>query len=246
MKRTICLALLAGSLVPAGCGTTGEAVLRQASEVLSGQSEPSQAEISSGLKQALEVGLGSAAQALSKENGFFGNEAIKILFPPEARKVENTLRSLGAGSLCDDLIKRLNSAAEEAAGKAKPIFVSAIKQMTIKDATNILFGDDDAATQYLRKTTSAELDKTFRPVIKNSLDDVNAPEIWNKVFTRYNQIPTVSKVNPDLEDYITQKALDGLFLSIAQEEKKIRENPAQRTTALLKKVFGYKDRKEQG
>lgn len=227
----------------AGCGTTGEAILRDVGGAIYGQADPSEQEVAQGLKQALEVGLGKGAEALSRENGFFGDQAIKILFPEEARKAEQTLRSLGFNKLCDDLVLRLNRAAEKASAKAKPIFMSAIRQMTLPDAMNILFGDDDAATQYLRRTTSDQLTGAFRPVILESLEEVNAVSLWNQVFTRYNQLPMVKKVTPDLDAYVTNQALDGLFLAIAREEKKIRENPLQRGTALLKKVFGYRDRK---
>lgn len=227
----------------AGCGTTGEAILRDINRSVYGQSEPSEQEVAQGLKQALEVGLGRGADALSKENGFFGNQAIKIFFPEEARKAEQTLRSLGFNKLCDDLILRLNRAAERASAKAKPIFMSAIRQMTLRDAMNILFGNDDAATQYLRRTTSAQLTTAFRPVIRESLEEVNAVSLWKQIFSRYNQLPMVKKVSPDLDVYVTSQALNGLFLALAQEEKKIRENPLQRSTDLLRKVFGYRDKK---
>lgn len=227
-----------------GCGTTGEAILRDVGGAIYGQGDPTEQEVGQGLKQALEVGLGRGAEILSKENGFFGNQAIKVLFPEEALKAEQTLRSLGLNKLCDDLILRLNRAAEKAAGKAKPIFVSAIRQMTLKDAMTILFGADDAATQYLRRTTSGQLTAAFRPVIRESLEEVNAVSLWNEVFTRYNKVPLVKKVSPDLDAYVTGQAMDGLFYAIALEEKKIRENPLQRSTDLLKKVFGYKDRTE--
>lgn len=226
----------------AGCGTTGEAILRDVSGAIYGQADPTEQEVAQGLKQALETGLGKGADALSKENGFFSNQAIKIVFPEEARKAEQTLRSLGLSKLCDDLILRLNRAAEKASAKAKPIFMSAIRQMTLRDAMDILFGADDAATRYLQRTTSAQLTTAFRPVIQESLEEVNAISLWNQVFTRYNQLPMVKEVNPDLDVYVTNRAMDGLFLAIAQEEKKIRENPLQRGTDLLRKVFGYRDR----
>lgn len=227
----------------AGCGTTGEAILRDVSEAVYGQSDPSEQEVARALKQALEVGLGEGAQTLSKENGFFGNPAVKILLPEEARKAEQTLRSLGFNKLCDDLILRLNRAAEKATTAAKPIFLNAIRQMTVRDAMDILFGADDAATRYLQRTTSEQLADAFQPVIQESLQEVNAVSLWNQVFTRYNQLPMVKKVNPELDRYVTNRALDGLFFAIAEEEKKIRENPLKRSTDLLRRVFGYRDKK---
>ena len=240
MKKLLFLFLC----VLTGCGTTGEAILRDVSGAVYGQGDPSEQDVARALKQALEAGTGKGTETLSKENGFFGNPAVKILFPEEARQAEQTLRSLGFDKLCDDLILRLNRAAESASAAAKPIFMEAIRQMTVRDAMDILFGADDAATRYLERTTSAQLTSAFRPIIRERLQEVNAATLWNQVFTRYNQLPMTKNVNPDLDGYVTDRALDGLFLAIAQEEKKIRENPLHRGTDLLKKVFGYRDRKK--
>ncbi len=203
---------------------------------------PTKFEIGQGLKQGLEIGTSQGADRLSLKDGFLGNMAVKILFPPEAAKVENTLRSLGLNSLCDNVITSLNRAAEDAVKEAKPIFISAIKQMTITDATNILLGNQDAATQYFKRVTTAQLMETFSPVITNSLSKVGATKYWGDVTSRYNTIPLVKPINTDLSEYVAQKAIDGLFLEIAQEELKIRRNLNARSTPLLQKVFAYADR----
>ncbi len=158
--------------------------------------------------------------------------------PKEAKSVEDKLRGLGQGKKVDEAIESMNRAAEDAAEGAKDIFVKAIKAMTIQDAMNILKGEDDAATKYLSKSTRTELTNKFKPVIKVSLDKVGATKHWNTVFSTYNKIPMVTKVNPNLEEYVTNKALDGLFIQIAKEELNIRKDPAARVTDLLKKVFG--------
>ncbi|TZF85573.1 DUF4197 domain-containing protein (plasmid) [Pedobacter sp. BS3] len=226
-----------------GCDT-----LNQTAQVLAqqGLGNPSTAEIASGLKQALEIGTSAGADRLSAKDGFFGNLAVKIFFPPEAQKVEKTLRSVGLGQLCDNVILSLNRAAEDAATEAKPIFLSAIKQMTIADASNILLsGQQDAATQYFKRVTSDQLRAKFNPIIANSLSKVDATKYWNTAMTSYNKLPLVTKINPDLDDYVTQKAIDGLFVQVAQEELNIRTNFASRTTSLLQKVFGYADKNKQ-
>ena len=199
-------------------------------------------EAAMGLKDALEVGIARGSDKVAQVDGFYKHPVIKIPFPPDAMKVANTLRDIGLGSEVDRVILTINRGAEDAAAKAKPIFVDAIREMTIRDAFNILFGGDSAATNYLRLKTSDKLTAEFRPVIQNSLNQVNATKYWDDVITRYNQIPLVQKVNPDLVAYVNQKALDGLFYMVAQEEKKIREDPVARTTALLKRVFGYYDK----
>lgn len=206
---------------------------------------PTTFEIGQGLKQALEIGTSQGADRLSLKDGFLGNMAVKILFPPEAVKVENTLRSLGLNSLCDNVITSLNRAAEDAVKEAKPIFISAIKQMTITDATNILVGNQDAATQYFKRVTTAQLMEKFSPVITNSLSKVGATQYWGDVTSRYNTIPLVKPINPDLSEYVAQKAIDGLFLEIAKEELRIRGNLNARSTPLLQRVFGYADKNKR-
>lgn len=198
-----------------------------------------EADISAGLRQALQIGAQNATSKVSAPNGFFGNALIKVLMPPEAKKVENTLREIGFGNQVDQAILSMNRAAEDASGKALTIFIDAIKSMSIQDALSILKGGNDAATQYLKARTTASLTAAFRPVIQASLDKVNATKYWNTVFTTYNRLPTTfNKVNPDLPAYVTERALNGVFVYIAQEEGKIRMNPAAQVTDLLKKVFG--------
>ncbi len=194
-------------------------------------------EVGKGLKEALTKGVSRGSDEVSKQDGYFKNPAIKIPFPPEITQVESTLRKIGMGKQVDEFVLSLNRAAEDAAKEAKPIFVSAIKQMTIEDAWSILKGENDAATKYLNKTTSGQLKEKFKPIIKASLDKVNATKYYKELITAYNKVPMVKKVNPDLDQYATDKATDGLFVMIAKEEKNIRENPGARTTDLLKKVF---------
>lgn len=199
-------------------------------------------QVANGLKEALVKGVSTGTQKVGKTDGYFKNPKIKIPFPPDVQKVENTLRDVGLGNEVDRFIKTLNRGAEEAAKEAKPVFVSAIKQMTINDAWNILKGEDkEAATNYLRKATSTELRSKFSPIVKRALDQTNATKYYSEIITRYNQIPLVDDVNPDLERYATEKAMEGLFFMIAEEEKKIRANPAARTTDLLKRVFKEQD-----
>ena len=197
-------------------------------------------EVGDGLKEALINGISKGADQVSLTDGYFKNLEIKIPFPPEVQKVEKTLRDIGLGSEVDKFVMTLNRGAEDAAKEAKPIFVSAIRSMTIQDAWAILKGEDNAATEYLRRTTSSQLKDAFKPVIQNSLNKVNATKYYGDLVTRYNKIPLVEKVNPNLDDYATDKAIEGLFVMIAKEEKNIRKDPVARTTELLKRVFGYK------
>lgn len=195
-------------------------------------------EVANGLKEALVKGISNGSDMASQLDGYFKNPKIKIPFPSEVKKVEDKLRQIGLGGEVDKFVMTLNRGAEDAAKEAKPIFIAAIKQMTIQDAWAILRGSDNAATEYLKRTTSSLLYDKFKPVIQNSLNKVNATKYYGDIVTRYNKIPLVEKVNPDLTDYATNKAMDGLFLLIAEEEKKIRLDPVARTTELLKKVFG--------
>lgn len=193
-------------------------------------------EIVQGLKEALNVGANNASQKLSAADGFFKDAAIKILMPPEAQKAEKKLRSLGMGKLVDDAILSMNRAAEDASKSAAPIFIDAIKQMSIQDAVGILRGNDFAATNYLKDKTTSPLTEAFRPVIENSLKKVNATKYWNTVFTAYNRF-SADKINPDLAAYVTEKSLAGIFFQVGLEEQKIRKDPMARTTDILKKVF---------
>jgi hypothetical protein len=203
---------------------------------------PSTLDMGNALKQALQQGTAKSSDQLSAVNGFFGNAAVKILFPPQAQKAEKTLRKLGLGKLCDNVILSLNRAAEDAAKQAKPIFISAITHMTIQDVTNILLGNQDAATQYFKRTTTDQLTASFEPVIKVSLNKVNATKYYGQAAAEYNKIPFVSKMNPDIDAYVTQKAIDGLFFEIALEELNIRKNIGVRSTPLMQKVFAFADK----
>jgi hypothetical protein len=195
-------------------------------------------DIASGLKDALAKGTQKSTDKLSAADGFFKDAAVKILFPPEAAKMEKTLRSAGFGPQVDKAILDINRAAEDAAKSAAPIFLNAIKSMSVTDALGILRGPDTAATGYLRKTTSVQLTAAFLPVISNSLQKTGATQSWKTVVDAYNKIPFQKKVNPDLPAYCTQKSLDGVFYYVAIEEKSIRANPAGQADELLKKVFG--------
>lgn len=213
-------------------------LLGKAKSALSGGKGLSSDDIVAGLKEALSRGTTKSSDKLSAVDGFFKDAAVKILLPPEAAKVEKTLRSAGFGKQVDDAILSLNRAAEDAAKAAAPIFLNAIKNMTVSDGVNILKGSDTAATGYLRKSTSTQLTTAFRPVIDSSLQKTGATKYWKTVFDTYNKMPLVQKVNTDLPAYATAKALDGVFYYVAQEEKNIRQNPAAQVDDLLKKVFG--------
>lgn len=211
-------------------------------DVTSGQIPLSQDEVAAGLKEALEQGIVKGTDLASKTDGYFKNDLIKILLPEDAQKVEKTLRNMGLGSEVDRALLAINRGAESAAIEAKPIFVNAIKQMNIQDAIGILKGDATAATDYLKRTTNAQLVELFKPKIQASLDEVGATKYYGDLANSYNKIPlTKQKVNPDLNAYVTQKAIDGLFVLIAEEEKNIRENPLGRTSDLMKKVFAQQD-----
>ncbi|HET7899425.1 MAG TPA: DUF4197 domain-containing protein [Flavisolibacter sp.] len=193
-------------------------------------------EIIAGLKEALHVGSANSTKKLSAVDGFFKDAAIKVLMPDEAKKVEQKLRAVGMGKLVDNAILSMNRAAEDAAQSATPIFVNAIKGITIQDGLGILKGGDFAATNYLKGKTLSQLTEAFRPIIEQSLQKVNATKYWNTVFTAYNSL-SKEKVNTDLTAYVTEKAMSGIFYQVGLEEQKIRKDPLARTTDLLKKVF---------
>jgi hypothetical protein len=196
----------------------------------------SSTDIINGLKEALTVGTNNGTNKLSAVDGFFKDAALKILMPAEAQKVEQKLRSLGFGKQVDNAILSMNRAAEDAAKSAAPIFINAIKGITIRDGLGILKGGDFAATNFLKEKTTLQLTEAFRPVIESSLQKVNATKYWNTLFTTYNTF-SKEKVNTDLSAYVTEKALSGIFLQVSLEEQKIRKDPLARTTDLLKKVF---------
>jgi hypothetical protein len=199
-------------------------------------------EVIKGLRQALEVGAKNSVKYLSETDGFYKDPLYFIPFPEEAIAVKNTLTNLGFEGAIADFEMTMNRAAEVAAKEAAPIFVNAIKEMTVQDGFAILKGENDAATQYLRKATGDELRLNFQPIIKNAIESVQLTSYWNPLVTRYNSIPLVKNVNPDLEDYITTRALDALFISLAKEEDLIRKSPQARATELIKRVFGSLDK----
>ncbi len=198
-------------------------------------------EAANGLMEALVQGATNGTDILSQVNGYLGNPTIKIPFPPEAQKIENALREVGLNKMCDDVINSINHAAETAAIEAKPILINSIRTMTINDAMDILFGANDAATEYLKKTTTAALTAKFTPIIESSLNKVGATKYWTDAVNYYNKIPLTDDLNPDLKSYVTGKALDGLFYMIEQEELKIRQDPGARAAEIVQKVFGYYD-----
>lgn len=208
-------------------------------ETASSSLPPTESEISQGIREALIVGAKNTVAQTSKTNGFLNNSLIKIPFPPEAAKVEQTARDLGLDKQVDQFIETMNHGAEKASAKATDIFVSAITQMTLQDVYDIWKGDNDAATQFLKRTTEGKLKTEFRPIIKQSLDQVEVTKYWNPLVDNYNKIPFVTKVNPNLDEYVLDETMDGLFLVIAQEEAKIRENPQARVSEILQRVFGY-------
>ena len=194
-------------------------------------------EIVQGLKEALNIGIEKVGVNASKAGGFNKNKTIRIPFPEEAKKMEEKLRLIGMGAQVDTFETALNRAAEKAAKEAAPIFIGAIKSMKVSDGLNILKGEDDAATQYLNKATGDSLYKSFKPIVQKAISAVKVTQYWNPLAARYNKIPLTTKVNPDLEDYTTKKAIEGLFKLLAKEEKAIRDLPSARVTDLLKKVF---------
>jgi hypothetical protein len=191
-----------------------------------------------GLKEALKVGTNNSGDAASKVDGFYKNPKIFIPFPPDAQKMKDRVIEMGMKDQVDKFEMNLNRAAEEAAKKAAPVFVNAITSMTVSDGFSILKGANNAATQYLKDKTSADLIKQFRPIVDEAINKVELTKSWTPIVTTYNKIPFVEKQNPDLGDYVTKKAIDGLFLLIADEELKIRKDPAAQVTDILKKVFG--------
>lgn len=213
----------------------------QVNKTLGGDQPLTTEQVAEGLKEALIKGISTGSDLVSQVDGYFKNPEIKIPFPPEVKQVEDRLRQMGLGGEVDKFVMTLNRGAEEAAKEAKPIFITAIRSMTIQDAWSILKGEDDAATQYLKRTTSSQLKEKFKPVIQNALSKVNATKYYGDLVNTYNKIPLVQKVNPDLDDYATDRAIEGLFLMISKEEKNIRDNPAARTTELLRKVFSQQN-----
>lgn len=191
----------------------------------------------SGLKEALSVGTRSAVTSVSKTDGYFSNQMIKILMPEKIRNVAEVLRKIGYQKQVDDFVLAMNRAAERAAPEAADYFVGAIKEMTLQDGQKILNGGNTAATDYFKSKTSDKIYAAFRPIVSRSMDDVGAARAYKNMMSSYNSVPFVKTESLDLDNYVTDKAMEGLFYMVGQEEKKIRTNPAARTTELLKKVF---------
>lgn len=236
MKKTF---LLLVSLTLFSCAELQQVVnsLPQA-----GVGDLTNADIGSGLRQALDNGINKQVSKLTQTDGFYRNELVKIMLPAELQRVDKTLRDIGLGSLADEGLRVLNRAAEDAVKEATPIFVNAVRQITFDDARNILLGSDNAATQYLTTKTTNQLYQSFNPVITNSLDKVGATQVWSNIIKQYNAIPLTNNVNPDLADFVTQQALKGVFTMIAVEEKEIRNNFSSRSTDILRRVFALQDR----
>jgi len=203
----------------------------------------SQDQIGDGLRQALDNGIQNQVTKLTAKDGFYRNQLVKILLPEELQAVDKGLRKVGLSNLADEGIKVLNRAAEDAVKTATPIFINAVKEMTFSDAKNILLGEKNAATSYLQTKTSTNLYASFSPVIKNSFSKVGADKVWGTLIQKYNSIPFVKKVNPDLTQYVTTQTLKGVFTMIGIEEKGIREKVGLRNTTLLKQVFALQDSK---
>lgn len=236
LKRILCLAVI---FQLTACAELQNVV----NNLPTGPKELTQGQIGNGLKAALEKGITEQVTKLTAENGFYSNELVRILLPEELQKVDQGLRKIGLGNLADKGIQALNTAASDAVKTATPIFVDAVKEITFADAKNILLGEENAATNYLQTKTTTSLYGSFKPVIKNSFGKVGADQIWGNLINKYNSIPFVNKVNPDLTDYVTQEALEGVYTMIAVEEKDIRKNVTSRTSTLLKQVFALQDNK---
>lgn len=238
MKKIALLMIAAGAI--SGC-----AELQQiANQLPAVMAQENMVNISGGLKEALNNGVSKQVSKLTATDGFYKNSMVKILLPAELQTIDSGLRKIGMGSLADEGIKAINRTAEDAVKTATPIFVNAITQMTFTDAKNILMGNQNAATLYLQNTTSTALYSKFNPVIRNSYAKVGADKVWSNIITKYNAIPMVKKINPDLTDYTTTKAMEGVFKMIAIEEKNIRTNVSARTSTLLQQVFALQDKKQ--
>jgi hypothetical protein len=231
------IALIIGITLFVSCNELQQVVNQLPSETTGLGNE----EIGNGLRAALDKGITKQVSRLTKTDGFFKNDLVKILMPEDLRKVDKTLRDIGLGNLADEGLKVLNRAAEDAVGEATPIFINAVKEISFNDAKGILLGNEQAATDYLKERTTTALYDKFNPVIKSSFQKVGADKVWASLINKYNSIPLTSNVNPDLTDYVTQEALKGVYTMIAVEEKEIRTKASSRTTDLLKKVFALQD-----
>lgn len=240
MKRAVSLTVLffAFFAVPAYAGLFDD--IKKGIGVVAPKSGPDENQVAGGLKEALTIGTGNAVSLVSVTDGFFANQAIKILMPDKVRKVADVLGKVGYQEQVDEFVLSMNRAAEKAAPEAKSIFVAAIKEMTIEDAKQILNGGDTAATDFFKGKTSDRLYEAFKPIVSSSVDEVGATRSYKEMMGKYTALPFTRAETVDLDQYVTNKALDGLFFMVGQEEKKIRTDPAARVTDLLKTVFGGK------
>lgn len=238
MTKPVLLALLIASL-SAPMAADAQIKLPKALSKLGSSGGVTENEAGMGIKEALTQGVTNAVLNLNKTDGFFGNEAYKMFLPEDAKKIEKTLRAAGMGAQVDKAVLSINRGAEDAVAFAKPIFVDAIKEMTVTDALNLLRGGKDAATQYFKTKTTTKLTAAFTPSVQSSLDKVDATKYYTDLVTTYNKMPTTfKKVNPDLTSFVVGRAVDALFDQVAKAEANIRANPAGQASDLLKKVFG--------
>jgi hypothetical protein len=239
MKTIFTTLILLSVLIPATAFSQLKLPDVLSSKKSSGSGSFTEKEAAQGIKEALGQGVTNAVLNLNKTDGFFGSDIYKMLLPPDAKKIETTLRNLGMGAQVDKAILAINRGAEDAVGYAKPIFVEAIKEMTLTDALNIVRGSNTAATEYFKQKTSEKLIEAFTPSVKSSLEKTDATKYYADIVNTYNKLPTTfNKVNPDLVSFVVGKAVDALFDQVAKEEANIRANPAARATDILKKVFG--------
>ena len=245
MKKIYFPVIISATILFSGCAemqTIGNQLPGILAQQQGGINGVSNATISSGLKQALNFGLTDGISKLGQNNGFYNSAISKILLPQELQTVEKTLRSIGLGSLADQGLKLLNNAAEDAVSEAAPIFANAITSMSFQDASGILLGGNNAATNYLQQKTTAQLTQAFQPKVANSLGKVGADKVWSQIITKYNAIAG-KNINPDLNGYVTEQAIKGVFNMVAEKEAGIRGNSALRTTSLLQQVFALQDKK---
>lgn len=240
MRRFVSLAVFCFALIalPSQAGLFDD--IKKGIGVVAPQSGPDESQVAGGLKEALTIGTGNAVSLVSVTDGFFANQAIRILMPDKIQKVADVLGKVGYQKQVDEFVLSMNRAAEKAAPQAKSIFVESIKEMTIEDAKQILNGGDTAATDFFKGKTSGRLSEAFKPIISSSMNDVGATRKYKEMMGEYTALPFTSAESVDLDQYVTNKSLDGLFYMVGEEEKKIRTDPAARVTDLLKTVFGSK------
>src|SRR5690606_18013851 len=237
---------LKGILGQLGTTTDSSKTTQNAAAQKDNQQEVTATEANNAIKQALGNGLQASIQMLSAKDGYLGDATVKILMPKEAQQVEKALRAVGMGALCDQFVTSMNRAAETAVNEAGEVFVNSLSNMTINDAYTILLsGQQDAATAYFKTNTTSEVSQRFSPVIESAMGENNVADYWTQLTSAYNRLPLSSKVETNLTTYVTQKAIDGLFVKVADQELKIRNNlGGSRSTDLLSKVFGWADKQK--